>query len=206
MAARQEPPNTYWRRPIPYGYGAALDGFGSVAAPLLAGFGTVVVGLTVPLKDDSPIRYPGTATAFVALSVLLLLACVQCSMWARQYTVTPSQIRDWWPDADPERKDDLRTTQWRYASIASTWLTRTRQTYHAGILSLLVGVAVILVPKHWTASRAVAEGVVCLGVLGELLWIWMAGRRFPRWPLVKRALPLPSDLELEPPELPDRDR
>jgi hypothetical protein len=202
MAARERPTSTYWSRPVPYGYGAALDGFGSIAAPLLAGFGTLVLGITVALKDDSPVRYPGLATAFVALSVLLLLACVQCSMWARQYTVTPNQIREWWPGQDPGDDEDLRKTQWRYSSIARTWLTRTRRAYEFGILALLIGVAVILVPKQWTASRGVAEGVVCSGVLGELVWMWMANRRPPRWSVVKRALPLPVDLELDPPEFP----
>jgi hypothetical protein len=205
---RQSPigasPKTYWSLPTPYGYGSAIDGFGTVAAPLLAGFGTVVVGITVPLKADSPVRYPGAATAFVALSVLLLLASVQCSMWARQYAVTPNQILEWWPDADLARKHDLRTTQWRYACLASKWLKRTRRTYQGGILALLIGVAVILVPKQWTLSREIAEAVVCLGVLAEMLW--MVGALFPRWGVVKRAFPSPEDLEVEPPALSDTER
>ncbi len=81
------------------------------------------------------------------------------------------------------------------------------RTYEGGILALLVGVAVILVPKHWTMSRVVAEVVACLGVLGELVWMSMAAApRFPRSSVVKRALPLPVDLELEPPEFPGADR
>jgi hypothetical protein len=199
MPAREEPPRTYWRVPAPYGYASAIDGFGTVAAPLLAGFGTVVVGITVPLKSDSPVRYPGTATAFVALSVLLLLGSVQCSMWARQYAVTPAQMLEWWPDADTTRKSDIRTSQWRYACLATKWLTRARWTYQAGILALLVGVSIILVPKQWTFSRMVAEGLVCTGVIGEFLWMVVPTHR--TWRLVQRLFPEPNDLDLEPPPL-----
>jgi hypothetical protein len=196
MAATEERPRTYWSVPAPYGYASAIDGFGTVAAPLLAGFGTVVIGITVPLKADSPVRYPGTATAFVALSVLLLLGSVQCSIWARQYAVTPAQMLEWWPDADA-RKDDIRITQWRYASLAAKWLLRARRTYEAGITALLIGVLVILVPKEWTPSRIGAVALVGIGVVLEVLWSITPTHR--AWPLVKRVFPVPNELESVPP-------
>ena len=89
----------------PYGCAAAIDGFRSVAAPLLAGFAIAVVGITVPLTATSPVRYPGTAIAFTALSALMLLASVQCTMWARQYAIHPNDMLEWWPDAAADQVD-----------------------------------------------------------------------------------------------------
>lgn len=196
MPAREEPAPTYWSVPAPYGYSAAIDGFSTVAAPLLAGFGTVVIGITVPLKGDSPVRYPGTATAFVALSVLLLLASVQCSMWARQYAVKPAEIVEWWPDAGARAKD-LRTVQWRYACIAAKWLCRARLTYQGGIVALLLGVLVLVIPKQWTASRTAAEALLCVGVVIEIWWTIAPTHR--KWPLVQRLFPVPDESAFEPP-------
>jgi hypothetical protein len=188
----------YWSVPAPYGYAAAIDGFGSVAAPLLAGFAIAVVGITVPLTFASPVRYPGTAIGFTALAALMLLASVQCSMWAREYAVTPSDMLEWWPDsAGPPtdraaRLEDLRVTQWRYATIAGTWLSRARLTYHMGIVSLLVGLLVILVPKVWTPSRVAAVCLVGIGIAVELGWSFAPSHR--SWPLIKRLFPEPADI------------
>jgi hypothetical protein len=196
-------PNVYWKVPTPYGYGAAVDGFGSVSAPLLAGFAIAVIGITVPLSADSPVRNPGTAIAVVALSVLLLLASVQCSMWARQYSVTPGDMLAWWPDATSEqtgkaaRLADLRVTQWRYAAIARVWLVRARVSYDLGIIFLLLGLLVILIPKIWTPSRSVACILVGLGVLAEVAWSFAPSHR--ELPLVKKLFPTPLDMPLQPP-------
>jgi hypothetical protein len=191
-----DPP--YWKLPTPYGYAAAIDGFGTVAAPLLAGFAFVLIGLTVSLKGDSPVRCPGVATAFLALSALLLLAAVQCSMWARQYTVTPEEMLAWWPEADATRRADLRETQWRYQRLAQGWLFGSRTAYNAGILALLLGVLVILIPKYWTGSRIAAVTLVGAGFLIELLWT-VGGLQ--RLPLVGRAFRRPDQMSIQVPPL-----
>ncbi len=197
----------YWNVPKPLGYAAAIDGFGSVAAPLLAGFTIALIGITVPLSSDSPVRNPGTALAFLAVSALSLLASVQCSMWARQYVVKPSEILDWWPDSHADagldrlaarsRLQDLRLTQWRYSKISATWLSRARLSYHVGILALLLGVLIILVPKHWTPSRVAGCIVLGIGFIAEVLWVVAPTRR--SWPLVKRVFPEPIDIAITPP-------
>lgn len=189
-------PRTYWSIPTPYGYFDALNAFGTTAAPLLAGFGVALIGLAVGLKTDSPVRYPGVALASVAVSVLLLLGSVQCSMWARQYAVTPAEMFAWWPDAH-ERQEDLRTTQWRYSTIGALWLRRARAMYQFGLVALLLGLLAILIPKEWSPSRIAAEVIVGLGVCLEVLWIYLPRRR--RYRLVRTLFPTPMDLTLNPP-------
>lgn len=190
------PKEGYWDVPAPYGYASAIDGFGTIAAPLLAGFAIVLIGIAVSLSTNSPVQYPGTATAFLALSALLLLGSVQCSMWARQYTVTPQEMLAWWPDAHL-RKGDLRVTQWRYAHLATRWLARARLSYQFGIIALLTGILVILIPKQWTPSRIAAEVLIAVGVLCEFYWAF--GPTHRSWLFVKWAFPVPLEMTLEPP-------
>jgi hypothetical protein len=204
---REEAGRRYWHAPAPIGYASAIDGFGSVAAPLLAGFTIALIGITVPLSADSPVKYPGTAIAFLAIAALLLLGAVQCSMWARQYAVTPNDILEWWPDSRAQtesdmqaarsRLDDLRLTQWRYATISATWLARARLTYDLGILALLLGVLVILIPKQWTPSRVVAASLLGVGFLIEVYWVSSPKRR--SWPFVRKVFPVPPDIPTTPP-------
>jgi hypothetical protein len=118
-------------------------------------------------------------------------------MWARQYTVTPSQILEWWPDAEL-RKGDLRETQWRYQKLADGWLSGARLSYNLGILSLLAGVLVILIPREWTPSRIAAAAVIGAGVLIEVYWV--LGPVLGVLPLAKRVFRTPKDLpETAPP-------
>ena len=81
MAAGDRPTSTYWVVRCPY-MGTALlcNGFRGASPHHSAdGFGTLLFGSRLRPKTTRR-SGPGLATAFVALSVLLLLACVQCSM------------------------------------------------------------------------------------------------------------------------------
>lgn len=70
----------------------------SIAAPLLAGFSITLVGVVAQASEH--FRFPGTCVMFLALSAVLLLVCVQCGFWARQYLTTPSETKNWYDDID----------------------------------------------------------------------------------------------------------
>jgi hypothetical protein len=156
-----------WVAPWPVGYPAAMESAGSVAAPLLAGFSFALVGLIVP--EGKGIRWPGVALAFLVAAGLLFIAAVQCGFWARQWTVAPSELEEWWPDDPEERK---HAEQRAHAQGFATWAGRLRLTYRTGILFLLVGIAMTLVPPGGIGvARWFAIAIAFAGVALELLWI-----------------------------------
>ena len=193
----------YWARPVPYGYPASIDAAGTVAAPLLAGFSITLIGLILGAADAHAIRLRGEALTALVLAALLLLACVQCAFWARQYTVTPSQIMEWWPDlglpgdAATERHEQLRGVQWRYSVLAGCWMGRARWTYHVGILALLAGLDLLLVPldrgASWNSGWSwLSVAVVSLGFMAELYWTVAPG--WDKRRLAAKLFPQPSDV------------
>jgi len=184
----------YWDVPSPYGYAAAVDTAGTVAAPLLAGFALTLIGLILGLgsPETMPLREPAVVPLLIA--VVSLLACVQCTFWAKQYAVTPTQILEWWPDAESgrtgaaPRQEMLRRDQRRYAVLVRRWQGVSAWTYDAGILALLGSLPLVLAPPPgWTQPwRWLAVSLAGLAFLGELYWVvaprtgWMgAGKVFP---------------------------
>jgi hypothetical protein len=188
----------FWKVPAPYGYGSSVDGAGTVAAPLLAGFNITLIGLLIGLPVEAAVPLRDLAVVVLVVSILLLLACVQCSVWAREYTVTPAQITEWWPDlADPgpagdARRNDVRAEQWSYRLLANCWGSRARYTYHYGILSLLAGIALLLVPAYFLSWRTLAVAIAAVGFLAELYWTIAPGKR--GWPKVPELFPQPRDV------------
>jgi hypothetical protein len=179
--------------PTPYGYAAAVDTAGTVAAPLLAGFGLALIGLILGLgtPDSMPLREPALVPLVIA--VVSLIACVQCTFWAKQYAATPSQILEWWPDIEPSppapRQEMLRRDQWRDAALGRRWQRVSAWTYDAGILALLGSLPLILArPLSWAQpGRWLALGLAELAFVAELYWVvaprtgWLkAGAVFPQ--------------------------
>jgi hypothetical protein len=173
---------TYEVPPL-YGIHGAFDNVGSIAAPLLAGFSVTSMGLVLQVEKD--LRWPSLALNFLALASIFFIGAVQFGFWARQYVFTPSDVIQWWPDADnPLRQQMIRREQLEHWHGFKLWTRRATSGYRLGIVSLLLGLSIMLVPKTaMSVARLTAIAIVLLGLLFELLWItaqWLIStKRYP---------------------------
>lgn len=134
----------FWHVPGYYGQGDAVQVVGSVAAPLLAGFGVAMIGLVLT-APSGVLRWPNAAIDVLAVSVGLLLFCVQFTLRARQRWSTLSEILGWWDDAaTDERRQQLRAEQHADMAEFKRWAARVRWSYHFGIVGLYLGMATLL--------------------------------------------------------------
>jgi hypothetical protein len=162
-----------WLPPAPLGFLGGASSAVSVAAPLLAGFALTLVGLVLQVQDD--LKWPDAALALLVAAALMLLGAVQFGVWASGYAVTPDQIAQWLPHFGPRA---LANAQRGHLYEYSRWYRRFAVAYHLGILLLLAGLAVALVPDKDTDEwRYVAIGIALLGGVAELIWIWAVRRR-----------------------------
>lgn len=170
-----------WAVPVPYGEPAAIEGMGLIAAPLLAGFCMALVVLVI--DKYSELRFPDWALLLLVLAAVLLIMSVQFTFSARSYSVTPDQVKEWWPDlADSRRWEQQRGAQWRYHDRFRMWARRARRSYNAAIMVLLMAISVVLVPKPEHAvsisrARWISIAIPLVGVLFELFWMWSDLRR-----------------------------
>lgn len=145
---------------------------GSVAAPLLAGFAIAMLGLVLQIEDD--VRWPDAALLLLAGAAVLLLASVQFAFRSRLYGVTPTQVTEWHEDfeSDVERRQRVRAELQAGRTAYRSWSSRARRAYNAGIIMLLAGLAVTLVPSDSvSAVRMLAAGTAALGAIFELVLI-----------------------------------
>jgi hypothetical protein len=156
-----------WAAPWPYGDFAAAESAGGVASPLLAGFCFTLIGLIVP--EGKGIRWPGFALVLLVAGGLFFIAAVQCGAWARQWTVTPQELDEWGPGEPLGRKE---AEQRAHFVGFSMWSRRLRLADRGGIVALLAGVMVMLVPPgHITGMRWLAIVTAACGLVLESLWI-----------------------------------
>jgi len=164
-----------WRVPKPYGAPAALQTAGTIAAPLLAGFSFTLVALV--LTSPSRVRWPDATLVPLTMAGLLLITAVQCAFWARRWDVTPTEILSWWPDFDglPETiREQVFREQHTHSERQVRWARATRVAYDGGILSLLAGMTVLLVPpvrESILSFRGLAVLLALVGFVAELAWI-----------------------------------
>lgn len=173
------PLKSTWSVPVPYGEPAAIEGMGLVASPLLAGFSLALVVLVI--DKYSELRFPDWALLLLVLAAVLLIMSVQFTFSARSYSITPDQLKEWWPDlTDSTRWEQQRGVQWRYNDRFRMWAGRARRSYNAAIMVLLIAISVVLVPKKElpiTRPRWIAIAIPVAGVLFELFWMWSDLRR-----------------------------
>lgn len=158
-----------WDAPFPYGHMTSIESAGGVAAPLLAGFAFALIGLVV--TSPGSVRFADAALSCFVAAAVLLIAAVQCAFWAREWTIAPGELVDWKPDpgTSHDRRVDLQRL---HRAGFRIWANRFRWTYRWGIVVLLAGIAIVLVPDGDVgALRWVAIAIAWLGFLGELLWI-----------------------------------
>ena len=156
-----------WDVPWPYGLPAGIDSGATSVAPLLAGFSSALVGLVVTTAEA--VRWPGAALSLLIASTVVFLMSVQAGVWMRSYAVVPSDIREWWPNTPDS---DLRTIQRLHRRGYAIWRKRFHASYRVGILLLLSGLALTLLPPgHVGPLRWLAILIASVGFLAELGWI-----------------------------------
>lgn len=162
------PPPNEWDPPFPLGYPGAIESAGSVAAPLLAGFSFALVGLVIPSPEY--FRWPSGTLILLLAGGVSFIAAVQCSFWARQFAVGPADVEEWRPQHPLERKVALQRLH-KHGFLL--WGSRFNFWYRAGILLLLAGVVLAVVPRGTIGTgRYVAIAVAASGFLGELCWVF----------------------------------
>ncbi len=142
----------------------------TIAAPLLAGFS--LTGLFLVLQTPDAIRLQVAVMIDLAAAVVVLIMTVQCGFWAlREIRILENEIAQILGAGhfvDPTISDK-----------AGFWVRWARILYDLGILLLLAGLTLALVPKgQLVTPRLAAVGVVGIGFVLELCWVvWSFNRR-----------------------------
>ncbi len=207
--ARQNNSSDWWRPKYNLGFPQAIELTTSIAAPLLAGFSIALIGVVAQASEH--FRFPGTCVLFLAFAAVMLLVCVQCGFWARQYLTTPSETKNWYDDIDyVTQADAIKSKQRGNAAGYQAWISRARWSYQFALLSLLLGVAVLLMPgfnpsgPHAPGSeqpilRWAASGILFAMVIFELFWVfglslervtWLKERKIVKWAVLTWFYPV----------------
>jgi hypothetical protein len=120
------------------------------------------------------LRYPGVVLVLLVAAVVMFVTAVQCGFWARQYAVTPDELRQWWPEANEARTKVIQQEQHRHAARHAMWSSRATITFNAGILFLWGALGLAVVPKDRMQEpmwRWVAAGLAGLAALAEVVWL-----------------------------------
>lgn len=129
-----------------------VNSVGTVTLPLLAGFS--ITSVVVVSDDAANFRWPGATILALAFAALALIVAVQCAYHAQVYFSTE----------DPDYRQGLRYAKW------------TRGFYDFGLLGVLVGLALVVIPPHTTGIQAdfrwAATGLACLVFFGEVVWVF----------------------------------
>lgn len=161
--------------PSPYGQHAALEQSGSVATPLLAGFGLTMA--TLVLTSPGTFRWSNAVLLLLTVAVVSLIMSMQSAQSSRAYLVRPDEIAAWWPHMTTLQRKDRIVEAISHDRKRHRWSSIQRWTYRAGVLALLGGFALALVPPEpgkgddpisWVRWAAVIAAL--LGLLAELVW------------------------------------
>ncbi len=173
IAVQEDSHGPFWQTPTRYGAAEAVISMGTIAAPLLAGF-SLAAFIQVLGLSAGDVRYRDLPALLLLLAAALLVLAVQATFWARQYQVTPAELRDWWPDADQQsRLDMLKVEQASHMAKFKIWSRRARIAFDLGLLCLLAALAVLAVPPGPGSApvRWAAVGVGALAFMLELAWV-----------------------------------
>jgi hypothetical protein len=150
---------------------------GTVTLPLLAGFS--ITAVVVVSQDPNDFLCPGATVLVVAFAAMVLIVAVQCAYHAHVYL----------SNIDPDRKKGITYAKW------------TRRFYDAGLLTLLVDLALIVAPHRGTGIqvdlRWAAVALVCVAFAGESIWLlvdpWLRSRNLREvWPRARLVTSAPS--------------
>jgi hypothetical protein len=176
-------PAPRWDVPRRYGYAAAVEGMGAVAAPLLAGFSIALVALVI--QGSSDLRYANLALLVFVAAALAFIACVQFTFHARSFVVTPPELEMWWSDSvEPDRREQLRWEQRLYFRNHEMWARRAGHMYNVGLLALLLGLVATVLPvgpiSDAPVGRLLVVALAALGFSAEFAWVALGYLRKPQ--------------------------
>jgi hypothetical protein len=127
-----------------------IDSVGTVTLPLLAGFS--ITSVVVAADDAGNFRWPGLTILVLTFAALVLLGAVQSAYHARLYLSR----------ADPDYDK------------AWSWVGWTRSLYDIGLLALLAGLGLVVVPLHYVGREAgfrwAAVGLALCACVVEFVW------------------------------------
>jgi hypothetical protein len=154
-----------------------IDSVGTVTLPLLAGFS--ITSVVVVSDDAGNFRWPGLTILVLTFAALVLLGAVQSAYHARLYLSKDD------PDYDK----------------AGYWVWWTRTLYDGGLLALLAGLGLVVVPLHYVGREAgfrwAAAGLAICAFVIEFVWKlreswWRSWRGTARRAGVRLAGPMRS--------------
>jgi hypothetical protein len=168
-----QPPKRGWDIPVRYGYAAAIDSIGSLAAPFLAGVSGALAIFV--MQNEAAFGWANVSLLLLIGASLAFVAALQFSFWARQFASTPGEIEMWWSDEAISEHERLHHEQHDDMQQHRRWANRVRWSYNLGLLAFLLGLASCLVPARGlieaSGGRQVVVGLVVLGLVAELAWI-----------------------------------
>jgi hypothetical protein len=144
-----------------------VNSVGTVTLPLLAGFS--ITSVVVVSDDAGNFRWPGATILALAFAALVLVVAVQCAYHAHVY----------FSPEDPDYGKGLR------------WAKLTRGCYDFGLLAVLVGLALVVVPRRTTDIQAdfrwAAFSLACVACLGEVVWVVRDPWLRSAWGIMQRS-------------------
>jgi hypothetical protein len=174
----------FWPTPRRYGAAEALVSMGTIAAPLLAGF-SLAGFLQVLALSTNDVRWRDAPLLLLMLAALLLIGSVQATFWARQFQVTPGDLKDWWPDwQQPYRIRMIGRELADHNAGFRRWANLARTSYELGLLALISALTVLAVPPQSATGplRWIAAAAGVIAFCAELCWGLVSQRSRQRRP------------------------
>jgi hypothetical protein len=166
--------SVFTQLPAPYGDPSALDSLATSAAPLLAGFAFVLIGLI--LDDRFKLAAKNLALLLLVLAILLLITTVEFAFTARRYYIPPDELIALIALDERSRKlpDHVEAVSQTYLDMLPRHRAAAmyaRLAYDGGIIFLLLGVIATLIPPSGLNSglRISAVAVIGFTALAQLL-------------------------------------
>jgi uncharacterized protein YndB with AHSA1/START domain len=163
------------RYPGEIGAASWIDSIGGWATPLLGGFSLASVIAVSGNAGNS--RWPGAAIVALTIAALILIVTVQAAQVARRALAQRADLPIWGSvhDRSPESgfvEEACRETD-RALVAAKTWYKRARRLYHCGIIALLTGLALVLVPSKADTQAKLqlsASALAAFAVIAYVAW------------------------------------
>lgn len=158
--------------PTSYSSVAGTASLSFVAAPLLAGGALAFVGVVI--QQENALRYPGIVFFLLVGTILMLVMAVQCGARARLYASTPTDVWQWWPNANNVRREEVLHELRQESTRRKIWTKRFSIMFYPGVLLLWLALGLATIPTnntHEPAWRWAASGLAFFGAFLQAGWV-----------------------------------